>query len=173
MNEVLNYARVEMGAVRYDIAPVDVAALVAAVEPLVRPQLGAKRLALTVGAEAGTPPPLLAAADADKMRQILLNLLSNAAKFTEPDGQVDVAWTTEGDVAVIRVRDTGHGIAADKLGAIFEPFVQVDASLTRRNEGTGLGLAISRDLARAMGGDLTVESEVGEGSTFTLTLPRA
>ena len=70
------------------------------------------------------------------------------------------------------VRDTGVGIAPDQLGRIFEPFVQVDASLTRRHEGAGLGLAISRDLARGMGGDLTVESEVGAGSTFTLALPR-
>jgi signal transduction histidine kinase len=73
----------------------------------------------------------------------------------------------------IRVRDTGVGIPADQLGRVFEPFVQVDQGLTRTQQGTGLGLAISRDLARGMGGDLTVESEPGVGSTFTLTLPRA
>jgi signal transduction histidine kinase len=73
----------------------------------------------------------------------------------------------------MRVRDTGRGIAADHLARVFEPFVQVDTRLTRTSDGVGLGLAISRDLARGMGGDLTVESVLGTGSTFTLTLPRA
>ena len=75
-------------------------------------------------------------------------------------------------MVALRVRDTGIGIPREKLGVIFDPFVQVRADLTRRHEGTGLGLAISRDLARGMGGDLTAESEIGVGSTFTLTLPR-
>ena len=84
----------------------------------------------------------------------------------------DVEVDAEGDAILIHVRDTGIGIPAGKLGSIFEPFVQVDAGRTRRVEGTGLGLAISRDLARGMGGDLSVVSTVGAGSTFTLMLPR-
>jgi signal transduction histidine kinase len=117
------------------------------------------------------PPELAVRADADKLRQILLNLLSNAVKFTERGGRVDVSCRAEGDRVALSVRDTGIGIRPDHLARIFEPFVQVDQRLTRSHEGVGLGLAISRDLARAMGGDLSADSTPGEGSTFTLTLP--
>jgi signal transduction histidine kinase len=117
--------------------------------------------------------------DADKARQVLLNLLSNAVKFTERGGDICVGCELTRDrpgavpAVVVHVRDTGRGIPQEKLGAIFEPFVQVDAGLTRIHEGTGLGLAISRELARGMGSDLTVQSEVGVGSTFALVLPMA
>jgi signal transduction histidine kinase len=123
-------------------------------------------------------PSLAVRADPENLRQIVLNLLSNAAKFTPNGGRVrvecvmpppDDAWH---DAAFVHITDTGIGIAADKLEAIFEPFVQVDASRTRTQQGTGLGLAISRDLARGMGGDLRVRSEPGQGSTFTLVLRR-
>jgi signal transduction histidine kinase len=107
------------------------------------------------------------------MQQIVLNLLSNAVKFTEPGGRVTLACTPRIDGVAIIVSDTGHGIAGDQLQRIFEPFVQVDARLARAHDGIGLGLAISRDLARGMGGDLTVESTPGAGSAFTLVLPRA
>jgi len=111
-------------------------------------------------------------ADRERLEQILLNLLSNAAKFTAQGGRVTV--TAEADDASVRVRvaDSGRGIAPDQLEAIFEPFVQVERGLTRSAEGIGLGLAISRELAHAMGGSLAVESTLGQGSTFTLTLPR-
>ena len=119
---------------------------------------------------------LTARADREKVWQVLLNLLSNAIKFSDPGGRVSVECAvgdgSAGGRVLIRVRDTGMGIPADKLEAVFEPFVQVNAGLTRTQEGTGLGLAISRDLARGMGGDLTAESAVGVGSTFTLSLPR-
>jgi signal transduction histidine kinase len=103
--------------------------------------------------------------------------LSNAIKFTPPGGHITlsaeglVGEAAEG-FAAVRVRDTGLGIPPDKLHSIFDPFVQVDTSRNRTAEGTGLGLAISRELARGMGGDLVVESAIGVGSTFTLTLPR-
>ena len=170
VNEVLNYARIETGTVRYQLADVPLAGVVASVEPLVAPQLAAKGLAFSTAV--GDPAPV-ARADREKVRQVLLNLLSNAVKFTDAPGRVDVACAVEGDRVLVRVRDTGIGIAAEELERVFEPFVQVNASLTRTHEGTGLGLAISRDLARGMGGDLTVESTPGEGSVFTLVLPRA
>ena len=168
INEVLNYAKLETGTVQYDLTEVIVREALAGALTLVTPQARKKRLALTVD---GTPPELVARADAEKLQQILVNLLSNAVKFTESGGRVDLSYSTNGSVALVRVRDTGIGIPADKLKAIFDPFVQVRADLTRRHEGTGLGLAISRDLARGMGGDLTAESVEGEGSVFTLTLP--
>jgi signal transduction histidine kinase len=122
-------------------------------------------------------------ADEEKLRQIMVNLLTNATKFTNPGGSVTVSFTAvtgamgEGDEATemvaVTVADTGIGIAASRLESIFEPFVQVNRRLSSSNEGVGLGLAISRDLARAMDGDLVVESTLGVGSAFTLYLPRA
>jgi signal transduction histidine kinase len=103
----------------------------------------------------------------------LLNLLSNAIKFTEPGGQLGVSCTVEPSIVRLHVRDSGGGIPDDKLDRIFEPFVQLQPGRTRNHEGTGLGLAISRDLARAMHGEISVESVVGVGSTFTVTLPRS
>ncbi len=100
-----------------------------------------------------------------------MNLLSNAVKFTDR-GTIELECAEEGEEVAVRVRDTGIGIPAGKLDTVFEPFVQVRADLPRTAEGTGLGLAISRDLARGMGGELGVESVPGEGSTFTLRLPR-
>ena len=177
INEVLNYARLETGAVAYDVTDVPVAEAVGAAEVLVAPQLRAKGLGY---AWAGCDPGLAVRADRDKLQQVLLNLLSNAIKFTNArpglPGRLEVTCGADPAAAgrvALRVRDTGVGIPADKLEAVFEPFVQVDQGLTRTQHGTGLGLAISRDLARGMGGDLTVESAPGVGSTFTLTLPRA
>ena len=169
VNEVLNYARIETGTVRYDMADVPLASVVASVEPLVAPQLAAKGLTFTV---VPCPAGLVARADREKVRQVLLNLLSNAIKFTDPGGRVSVECSADDNHALLRVRDSGIGIPTAELGRIFEPFVQVNASLTRTHEGTGLGLAISRDLARGMGGELTVESRSGVGSTFTLVLKR-
>ena len=117
-------------------------------------------------------PSIMVRIDAEKVQQILLNLLSNAIKFTDAGGHVRLECLTLEAVAAVRVIDTGLGIPSGKLEDIFEPFVQVDQNFTREGQGTGLGLSISRDLARAMGGDITVESNLGHGATFTLTLPR-
>ena len=123
--------------------------------------------------------------DEDRVRQILVVLLSNAMKFTEPGGRItvsagtaaqpspDAQLTGEGPWAYVRVEDTGRGIPAGRLSAIFEPFEQADMTLTRQHGGTGLGLTIARRLARLMGGDLTVRSEVGTGTTFFLWLQAA
>ena len=111
--------------------------------------------------------------DAEKISQILVNLLSNAIKFTPPGGRLIIDCEATGRVVMMRVADTGIGIPQHKLDAIFEPFVQVKGGSLGPEGGIGLGLAISRGLARAMDGDLTVESTLGQGSRFTLTLPAA
>ncbi len=169
INEVLNYARVEAGAVTYNTTEVSVADVVAAADALVIPQMESKSLRLEVSPIA---PDLVVRADRDKLQQILLNLLSNAVKFTSHGGQVGVSAEPSGEFVAIHVWDTGIGIPPEKLGSVFEPFVQIGRALNNPSEGTGLGLAISRDLARGMGGDLQAESMVGVGSTFTLLVPR-
>ena len=105
--------------------------------------------------------------------RVLLNLISNAIKFTAPGGRVEIECRPEAEVVRLSVRDSGTGIPPERLNDIFDPFVQVDPDLTRNRQGAGLGLAISRELARAMDGDIVVESNVGVGSTFTLVLPAA
>ena len=169
INGVLNYARIEIGSVKYDIVAVPVEEVLTTCEALIAPQTKARGLTLTFG---HCDPGLRVLGDREKVQQILLNLFSNATKFTEPGGQVTVTCNASETVVQIRVADTGPGIAREKQDAVFEPFVQIDTGLTRTQEGIGLGLSISRDLARGMGGDLTLHSEVGHGSTFTLTLPR-
>ena len=170
VNGVLNYSRVEAGAVTYELQDVMLDEVLASCEALVAPQIRNKRLSLSYEA---TEPSIEVRADAEKLQQVLLNLLTNAIKFTEPGGSIELSCARAGDEVRVSVSDTGKGIAGDQLGRVFEPFVQVDARLTRTQEGVGLGLAISRDLARGMGGDLTVASTLGEGSTFTLSLPLA
>jgi signal transduction histidine kinase len=109
--------------------------------------------------------------DPEKAQQIVLNLLSNAIKFTDAGGSVGIECCVVDDRVRIQVNDTGCGIPDEYRERVFHPFVQVDVGLSRRQEGTGLGLAISRNLARGMGGELTVESIPDVGSTFVLTLP--
>jgi signal transduction histidine kinase len=168
INQVLHYTRAEAGSVHYDAVDVPVSEALAAAEALVVPQVRAKGLTYTLSE---CDPAVCVRADRDKLQQILLNLLSNAVKFTDGGGEIRVTCSARAAMIAITVADTGIGIAAEKISAVFLPFVQVDQRLTRRNEGVGLGLAISRDLARGMGGDLTVESTFGAGSAFTLVLP--
>jgi PAS domain S-box-containing protein len=169
INDVLNLSRVEAGRLEYHIQTVPVRELVESTLPMIEPQLSARSLSWS----ADVPEDLIARTDREKAGQVLLNLLSNASKFTPPGGQVRIEAardTSDPGRVMLRVIDSGIGIPRDRLADVFEPFVQVDASHAGRTEGTGLGLAISRDLARGMGGDLTAESEVGSGSTFTLAL---
>jgi signal transduction histidine kinase len=178
ISDVLNFARLEAGQVEYTIEDVPLGPLIADLEALVGPQLAAKAVALDHdGCAPDTPDrPHSVRADAEKVRQVLLNLLTNAVKFTGPGGQVALACENDVATGVVRVHvaDTGRGIPADQLTRIFEPFVQVERHRTHESQqGVGLGLSISRDLARRMGGDLTVASTPGVGSTFTLTLPAA
>ncbi len=168
INDVLNYAKLDAGKVEYTIVDVELRTAMSAVESLIAPQLKAKSLRFLYGV---CDDEVVVRADAEKVRQILMNLLSNAVKYTANGGEIEISCAREGSFGVLRVRDTGVGIETSKLEHIFEPFVQLGRTLTSRTEGTGLGLAISRDLARAMGGDLSAESSVNVGSTFTLTLP--
>jgi signal transduction histidine kinase len=170
INEVLDLARIEAKQIHYDVKRHSLAAIVAEVTPIAEPLFLAKRIEFTVD----VPAECAVSIDAEKTSQILLNLLGNAAKFTGEGGRVSLTAEPDGNRnVVVRVRDNGIGIPDDQLEAVFQPFVQVDSSRTRTAEGSGLGLAISRDLARGMGGDLTVESALGLGSSFTLTLPGA
>jgi PAS domain S-box-containing protein len=170
INNVLNFAKIEAGHVTYHIADTPLHDILDGMYSLVAPQVRAR--GLTYQYEA-CPLSVLVRVDVEKVHQILLNLLSNAIKFTEPGGHVRLECMFDDDTAAVRVVDTGLGIPTEKLEAIFQPFVQVDQNFTREGQGTGLGLAISRDLARAMGGDISVRSELGAGAVFTLTLPRA
>jgi PAS domain S-box-containing protein len=170
VNDVLGFAKLEAGVVQYNIAPVPVDALLSSLETLIAPQVGARALRYCYER---CDPSIKVQADADKMRQIVINLLANAIKFTPAGGGITLACAADARRVRINVRDTGTGIPPQKLEAIFEPFVQAERQLSQPGEGVGLGLAISRDLARAMGGDITVVSTVKKGSTFTLTLPAA
>jgi signal transduction histidine kinase len=171
INGVLNYARLDAGAVDYVVEDVAMDEVLAACEALVLPQVRSKGLQFEKRCAPVVP---VARADREKTEQVIRNLLSNAIKFTEPGGRIEVDCYLDRDEHVaVRVSDTGRGIAPEQIERVFQPFVQVDAQLTRKGEGTGLGLAISRDLARGMGGDLTVTSTPAEGSTFTFTLPGA
>jgi PAS domain S-box-containing protein len=176
ITDLLNFSRIEAGRIEYDLEDVELGELIASVAPLIEPQLAARQLTYHVRAVEPAGGAMIVRADRDKLRQVLLNLLSNAVKYTEPNGQVSVDIWRRGDArgfGFVRVRDTGCGIAPEKLEEIFEPFVRVDAGHTRRTDGAGLGLAIARDLARGMGGDLRARSVVGEGSSFTVSIPLA
>ncbi|HEX6036974.1 PAS domain-containing sensor histidine kinase [Longimicrobium sp.] len=167
INDILDYGRLESGNTQFEITSVELAETLEAVAAMVEPQAGARELRMVV-----IPcPGVCVRADRLRVQQILLNLVSNAVKFTEAGGRVTVACAARQGMGLVRVEDTGIGISPDEAESIFEPFVQLGRTLTGGPAGTGLGLAISRDLARGMGGDLVVESTPGQGSVFTLTLP--
>lgn len=168
INGILDYAKVGAGMMQYAVEPVSLDEIFATCESLTMPQVRAKRLIF----EFVRKTRLIASADRGKVQQIVLNLVSNAIKFTDTGGHITAACVAENDAILVSVTDTGRGISPEHLDRVFEAFVQVDAKLTRDQPGTGLGLAISRELARGMGGQLTATSEVGVGSTFTLSLPQ-
>jgi signal transduction histidine kinase len=170
INDILNFAKLEAGQVEYNFSDVAVVPLLAGLEDLVRPQVATKGVRYS---RDECDESLQVRADPEKMGQILINLLTNAVKFTAPGGEVALLCEADGENVRLHVRDTGRGIPAAQLESVFDPFVQVDRQLTPSSQqGVGLGLAISRDLARGMGGELTAVSALGEGSTFTLVLPR-
>jgi len=167
VEEILTFSRVEAGRESLHVAEFDACELAREAAMLIEPQALLKNLTLRVNVPADR---LVTATDKTKLRQILVNLLGNAVKFTD-EGSVALEVACDADRLVVRVTDTGNGIAPQNLEQIFEPFTQVDQSRTRRQSGTGLGLAVSRKLAQLLGGDLVARSEVGKGSTFTLTCP--
>jgi signal transduction histidine kinase len=162
------------GQLSYDIGSVSVDIALATVEDMIRPQTAAKGLAYESPC-AGLS--LRVRADEEKLKLILVNLVTNAIKFTPSGGKIALTCVEDDDNVSIQVRDTGCGIPADEVERVFEPFVQLQRPLAAPNEltggGTGLGLAISRDFARGMGGRLFAESQLRQGSVFTLELPRA
>ncbi len=167
VEEILTYARVEAQREEVHRQAVGLVALVGEVAGVLAPAAEKKGIAL----EIHTPEPeVIVETDAHKVRQILMNLVGNAVKFTD-EGRVVVEVSATEESAVLRVQDTGIGIALDHLERIFEPFWQVDPSKTRRAGGTGLGLSISHRLAQLLGGKIEVESVPGEGSTFSVRLP--
>ncbi len=168
INDVLAFARVEAGHIDFDLRPHRASGLLATVEPLVAPMAQARGITLLVD---DGDPSLEFVGDVERARQILLNLVGNAIKFTPPGGHVRLSCEARGPWVEIRVADDGPGIASEKQESIFDPFVQVERSFSNPRDGVGLGLAISRDLARAMGGELGVNSVPGVGSTFVLRLP--
>jgi signal transduction histidine kinase len=169
INDILNFAKLEAGRVQFEPVDVSMNETLGQLEALVAPQLQQKQLHYEYNC---CDPTYTAHTDPDRLQQILLNLLSNAIKFTPPEGKVAVTCGPTKDRMLVKVTDTGIGIPPDKLDQIFEPFIQLARGQTAGAVGTGLGLSISRDLARAMGAELTVESNLDEGSTFILSLPR-
>jgi len=170
ISDLLNFSRIEAGHINYALVPIQLQKVIDSVMPMIERAAAAKAIKLTIETTSGD---CTAVGDTARVDQILLNLLSNAIKYTSPAGNITVKCAVSADSASISVTDTGRGVPKEKLEAIFEPFVQLGRSLSSAHEGMGLGLSISRDLARAMNGDLTVASKVGEGSTFTLVLPRS
>jgi signal transduction histidine kinase len=170
VTQILTFIRAESGRMEFHVVNVPLQPALEDVAELLDGPARARGLTISVEP---TSSATTVWADADRVRQILMNLVMNAVKYSPSGaGKINLSSEINGDTVRIHVEDSGPGIPADKLDAIFEPFVQLAEGLKERQGGVGLGLAISRDLARAMKGDLTVESTVGLGSRFTLTLPR-
>ncbi len=169
INDILDLSKVESGKLQLETVPFAPSELVERVMQVVGVRAKEKGLSLTVELERSVPPRVLG--DPTRVQQVVTNLVSNAVKFTEKGSVRIVVRRAESKGLTVDVHDTGIGIAADKLDALFEAFSQVDGSITRRYGGTGLGLTISKRLAEQMGGRLSVVSREGVGSTFTVTLP--
>lgn len=170
ITELLNFARLGSSGVTYAVSEVNGCDALGHAIQLIEPLIA--RRGLVFDGISGDLS-IVAGADPEKVAQILVNLLSNAIKFTPAGGHISAECAAVDDTVTLSISDTGLGIAAEKLDAIFEPFVQLKEGLADREGGVGLGLSISRDLARAMKGDLTVETTEGKGTRFTLSLPRA
>jgi signal transduction histidine kinase len=165
IDEVLTFSRVEAGKEEVRREETSLRSIVNEAITMIAPLAGVKGLSVRADGDEA-----LLFTDGSKLRQILLNLLSNAVKFSD-SGEIRIRSRLDGDMVEISVTDTGIGIAEENLERIFDPFWQVEQRSTRKVGGTGLGLSVSRTLARLIGGDIRVESEIGKGSSFILTLP--
>jgi signal transduction histidine kinase/CheY-like chemotaxis protein/HAMP domain-containing protein len=168
INDILDISKLESGRMTLSVETEDVTTVLSNCVLIVEPLIQSKRLTLTQEIQPNLPAMTT---DIVKVRQILVNLLSNAAKFTEKGGIVIKVTQKDAEMVSFAVKDSGIGIAPKDYGRVFEEFQQVDSSNTRKYKGTGLGLPIARKLARMLGGDLTVDSDLGSGSTFTMTIP--
>jgi signal transduction histidine kinase len=170
IEDVLGFAQVEAGRLSFTLQPVRVRDAVQAIEPIIEQESKKRQLSVTI---AEIPPELAVRADPDKLRQVLLNLVTNSIKFTPANGSVSIFAERDRDRVRIDVMDTGIGISAANLGHVFDPFFQVDQGGTRKYPGVGLGLSIVRDVVLAMDGDVEIESEPGKGTTVSVLLPPA
>ena len=170
ITDLLNLTQIGSGRLVYHVGDIIARDVLAASASLVEPLVAQK---LIVYEGIACDASIVARGDPEKVTQILVNLLSNAIKFTPSGGRLTIDCEATSDAVLMHISDTGLGIPKDKLEAIFDPFVQVKIGSLGPERGIGLGLAISRDLARAMEGDITVESTLGEGARFTLRLPRS
>jgi two-component system sensor histidine kinase BarA len=171
INDLLDLAKIEAGRIDLRLETVRVEEICATLIDFVRPQADKRKLRLTLQADGDLP---IMITDRGKVRQILFNLLSNAVKFTPEEGTVTLRVTRENQERVrLAVSDTGPGISSEDQAIIFDKFRQIDQSATREHHGTGLGLAIAQELTRLLGGEIGVESQPGQGSTFWVVLPIA
>ncbi|HEX8165917.1 MAG TPA: ATP-binding protein [Beijerinckiaceae bacterium] len=169
IDEILDFSKIEAGRIDLSAEAFDIRAVVEGVVELLAPKAQGKGIEIAAYVAADVPARVVG--DADRLRQILVNLAGNAVKFTEAGGVGATVERAGGDKLAIAVRDTGPGIASDRVPALFEEFEQGDAETGRRHGGTGLGLAITRRIVGLMGGEIAVDSTVGQGATFTVTLP--
>ena len=170
INDILSFAKLESGSVQFHLGAVPLSATFREVAGMIATEAASKGLTFEVES---VDPEVEVQADPGRLKQVLMNLLSNAVKFSPPPGRVRLSCDADDQMVHIRVSDSGIGIPAEKVEAIFEPFTQVEGDFNRSAQGAGLGLAISRELARGMRAELTVTSEPGTGSTFVLAMPRA
>ena len=166
---MLGFAQVEAGRLSLSLQPVLVRDALASVEPIVLPDIARRGLTLRVEP---CDASLVVNADPDKLRQVLLNLVTNATKFTDAPGEVSISATEDGTRIGIDVTDTGIGIAEDQQDSVFKPFFQVDQRATRRHGGVGLGLSIVRELVIAMNGEVSLQSTPGKGTRVSVWLPK-
>lgn len=171
INDLLDLAKIEAGKLELHVSPVNLGELIQNLIDFIRPLADKKSLQLVATVEEDVPAIM---SDTGRIQQILYNLLSNAVKFTPDGGLIEVrCGRADEEHVFLKVRDTGVGIPEAALANVFEKFTQLDGSMTREHSGTGLGLAISRDLAVRLGGSISVASELGKGSVFTVILPTA
>ena len=166
INDILDLSKIESGKMSLSVSLVSVDSLCESSLTFIKQQAQQKNIRLDYYIAPGLSEIEV---DERRIRQVLVNLLSNAVKFT-PDGG-EVATDAEGEQLQLSVTDTGIGIAPENMDKLFKPFVQLDSSLSRRYAGTGLGLALVRRIVELQGGSITLDSEVGKGSCFTVTLP--